>query len=1107
MSTYLWKYYLEDDVENFRLLLANANYTSSGHGKPQVATTSSGHAIGSPGKGLATSPTLHNKGRKPSGVGAGLSGSKGHRAFSNITLTRADINSKDSHGVTLLHHIASSSAESAPSYAVALLNLPLLDISIQDLESGWTPLHRALYFGNVTIARALLDRDMQDTIGYNSTNGYHGAGGLIKIKDREGNSPFDVFGATITTRILRHGASVSTLPTGSDDDEDDVAHGDSGDRNEDGPGSKVLLPQTSINGDELFMFGSNKNFTLGFGDEDDRQYPERITLKRPEHLLRRLRAEHQARSYSFCSKARSPRQEKTDFVGPDSIPALVEFQPIVIQDVQLSKLHTAVLTMDPEANLYVCGFGPGGRLGTGDETTRFNFTCIYGGGLVGKKVIGVGMGQNHTVAISSLGEVFTWGSNAFGQLGYSVPSSSVKDEEPLQLLPRQIFGPLKRESVIGTAASRTHTVVYTGTSLYTFGKNDGQLGLVDSDARSLEIQVTPRKVAASLFSSSITMVAAIDKATVCLLENHDVWIFANYGYTKMSFPLDGFSNYFLKNSYSTTRYDSTPNHISKISAGGDTICAMARMGDVFTVTLSQKSELAPVTTSTTNPAKIRGALSPPQRVWSLRKIHMAVRDVDVGQDGSVIICTESGSVWKRVKRAKIKETASPAGISEYKPKDYKFSRVPGLTRITAVRSNAFGAFAAVRRDCDVLKTQIGVASHMLWKDLFPLFSFHNLSRQEDSDTENPAPRLWTPRLTDSPATIRHAVLISPNVEETLACMFTANHASELSSGRFSLGTTTSDVLIPCHEFMLAGRSKVLRQALSEFRQSYFFSISEVLTVEYGKDGNVLVLFQGIDFLTLLNLVLYIYTDSLIDVWHHTRHSPQLAFRYRQVRTELMKVASHLGLRCLEQAARLMAEPPKTLHQDMECAILDPEFFETGDINVELNGSTVKVHSALMCQRCPFFEGLFHGRAAGRWLTSRRELLEEPQEAIKVDLQHVDVPVFELVLRHIYADTGEELFDEVISADYDGFLDLIMDVMSVANELMLDRLAQICQKILGRFGKHIVLYFKDTYGLMGVVNTRNICQLLNDVAPCSITEFKDAALEYICLNLEGMLENK
>lgn len=44
-------------------------------------------------------------------------------------------------------------------------------------------------------------------------------------------------------------------------------------------------------------------------------------------------------------------------------------------------------------------------------------------------------------------------------------------------------------------------------------------------------------------------------------------------------------------------------------------------------------------------------------------------------------------------------------------------------------------------------------------------------------------------------------------------------------------------------------------------------------------------------------------------------------------------------------------------------------------------------------------------------------------------------------------------------------------------------------------------------LTHVVNTRNVCQLLNAVAPCSVTEFKGAALEYICLNLEGLLENQ
>ena len=1040
MSTYLWKYYLEDDIDNFRQLLAGANYSATTHTRGHRAGANLGLIIGSPGKTLATSPTLRNK------------TTKSNHASTGVTLTRADINARDAHGVTLLHHIASSSVEGVSRFALAFAGLPLLDLYVQDLESGWTALHRALYFGNVTIARALMDRDRRDATDYSKTNGGHNVGGLIKIKDREGNSPFDVFGASITNRILRHITNQAALGGGNDEEEDGGLHGDGGEI-EDGSRSRLITPRVCVDGDELFMFGSNKNLTLGFGDGDDRQFPERIVLKRPEHLLQRLSAEHQSQSRGDLRTPGSPQQEEQEVLGRDDIPALVKFRPINILDVQLAKLHSAVLTTDPEANLFICGFGPGGRLGIGDESTRFNFTCIFGGPLLTKKIVNIGLGQNHTIAVSSHGEVFTWGNNGFGQLGYVLPTSKNKDDDPIQLLPRQIFGPLKREVILGAAASRIHSVVYSSNSLYTFGKNDGQLGLVDSDARSLEVQTIPRKVAASLFSSSIRMASAIDKATVCLLENRDVWVFANYGWKKVTFPLDGFSNYFLKNSYSSTRYDGAPNHITKISSGGDTICAMAKSGDVFTMTVSHSIDLSLATSSTTNPAKIRSALSTPQRIWSLRKSHMAVRDVDVGQDGSVIICTESGSVWKRVKRAKIKEAVSALGTTDYKPKDYKFSRIPGLTRITAVRSNTFGAFAAARCDTDVLRTQIEVASNSLWKDLFPLLPFHKLSSQEDSDTEEPAPRFWTPRLkSNDPASIRHAILTSKNLEEDISAIIDNHEYHEGASYDVKIGTTTCDIRIPCHEFILAGRSRTLRKSLQGFRRSYYSTIPDVLTIEYDKDGNTLILFHELNLLTILNYIFYAYTDSIIDVWHHTRHAPQLASTYRQVRTELMRTAGQLDMRRLEQAARMMVAPAMTLNQDMELAICESGYFEFGDVEIELQGTSLKVHSALICRRCPFFEGLFHGRAGGGWLSSRRENLQEQQEAIKVDLKHVELNVFEIVLRHIYADTGEELFDEIVSTDFNAFLDLIMEVMAVANELMLDRLAQICQKLLGRFGK-------------------------------------------------------
>ena len=1033
MSHLLWKSFLENDIDSFRRVLARATATSSSSSVQHVKNRAGGGNTGlstSPGNALATSPTL-TKGKK----GRGALKSKDEEG--PIILQRADLNWRDGHGKTLLHHIVSSTLDNAYEFAEALLEVPALDLHVQDQENGWTALHRAFYFGNVTIARALMARDAVDAV--TAPAGGQSCGGLIKMKDREGHGPFDVYATTVTVRSIRHADLVGG--EGSDSDDNDVAQGASGDANEDEQ-DRRLQPRVHVGGDEVFAFGSNKNLTLGLGDEDDRQFPERVQLQRPGHLMQRLLRGHLA---AQDRPRRSSDENRSKPFGIFELPAIVRYHPMIIQDVQLSKLSSAILTTDPEANLYMCGFGSGGRLGTGDETTRFSYVNVSGG-LAGRKVIAIALGQNHTIAISNHGETFTWGNNAYGQLGYA-SSAVAKDEEPVQLLPKQIYGPLKRETVVGAAASRIHSAVHTACSLFTFGKNEGQMGLVDSDARSLVSQTIPRKVGASLFTSSIKSVTAIDRATACLLESHEVLVFANYGYSKVNFNIDSSFKFFAELGHNMDRFGQgrpilRGNEVSKITAGGDTICAMTALGDVYTMHVTQQLEPSPSPVSTTNPSKIKGALSSPQLIWSRKKAPMAVRDVDVGQDGSVVICTESGSVWRRIRRPKIQDAGSN---SKPKAKDYKFSRVPRLTGIVAVRSNTFGAYAAVRKDTDLLHTELEVGEPNLWNDLAPLQPFRGFGA-ENSDTEDPVPRFWMAGQSTDLAGLRRAILTKEDLEEDLLVFF--QNRSDTGSD-MTIGSTMTDVRIPVHSFMLASRSPVLEKALSTFRKSYFASVPEILNVEYDSAGNPLVMFTGIDVITLINIALHIYTDTVVDVWQFTRRSPNLAYRYRQVRAELMKVAANLELRRLEHAVRLMTNPPHTMNEDFELAIQNPSFFENGDIEVELDGASQRVHGPLVCQRCPFFEGMFKGRAAGRWLDERRE---PEQDTVSVDLTHIDPQVFGYVLQHIYADTDDTMFNDVVVADLDAYLDLIIEVMSVANELMLDRLAQACQKVLGRYGE-------------------------------------------------------
>lgn len=1071
MSSLLWKYYYEDDLESFQQLLVQAQYNT----RPHVARGgNSGAVVGSPGT-LGTSPVLNLKSRRA--VGASAPNSGGH----GVVITKADVNWRDSAGVTLLHHAASSVADNAIGFAAALIEHALIDLYVQDVENGWTACHRAFYFGNVSIARLMLERDAGDAVG-RTTGHVHQTIGLIKVKDKEGLGPLDLYAATIKDRTLRPEAA-SRRRTGSHGSDDERPNF-TGEDDEAPDNAKISF--MDVNGDQLFTFGSNKNVTLGFGDADDRQFAERINLRRPEHLIRRFYEEYleeQQRRWSLHDPSISPIGPVSKSGWVEDLPFVVRSRPLIVQDVHMSRLHSAVLTADPEANLYMCGHGQGGRLGAGDEQTRFNFVCIESGALAGKRVATVALGQNHSLALSDEGEIFSWGNNGFGQLGYSLPKAALSDEDPISTIPRQIFGPLKREAVIGIAASRIHSVAHTANSLFSFGKNEGQLGIMDSDARSLEVQVTPRKVAAALFQSAISAVSANDKATVCLLESHDLWVFANYGYAKVPFPLEGFSNYFLKQSFLTTSYDTTPNRIIKTTCGGDTICALSSRGEIYTLLVSQRSE-NPTSSSTTNPSKIRSAVTTPQRIWSPKKSNMQATDVGVDADGSIILSTQEGSVWKRTKRAQIKD-ASASGSGDYKPKDYKFSRIPGLSRVLAVRASAFGAYAAVRRDCDVLKTQIVVEDSSLAKDLSPLLSLGLLSTgQLVSEDDTTRHRFWqAPQRPDGLQSLRHTIASSKDVEADLVGLAMRTFEDPSNKHDAIITTSTSDIAIPAHRFILTGRSKVLRRGFRDLCPTSTFTVQDLAVSEIDREGRTVIKFQGLDILTIIDLVLYLYTDSVVDFWHMTRIAPKMAYRYRQVRTELMKVATKLELGKLEPAVRQMVTPKSCLDMDLEIAFSDPAFFYDGDAIIDLEDDSMRVHSAFVCARCPFFEGLFMGRAGGRWLTDRAE-----DDEVSVDLRHISSKTFKLVLRHLYADTGTELFDEIISIGMEDFLDTVMDVMSAANELMLDRLSQICQAVVGRH-----------------VNARNVCGLLNAISPSSVHEFKDAGLEYLCLSLEAVLQ--
>lgn len=100
-----------------------------------------------------------------------------------MALRRWDVGDTDADGLTyrVLHLAAGTLTQQAYSFFSILLRNPDIRVNLQDYESGYTALHRALFAGNIRVARDLLARNDID----------------LSVKDAEGLTAFDLYNGTV----------------------------------------------------------------------------------------------------------------------------------------------------------------------------------------------------------------------------------------------------------------------------------------------------------------------------------------------------------------------------------------------------------------------------------------------------------------------------------------------------------------------------------------------------------------------------------------------------------------------------------------------------------------------------------------------------------------------------------------------------------------------------------------------------------------------------------------------------------------------------------------------------------------------------------------------
>ncbi|XP_026913156.1 inhibitor of Bruton tyrosine kinase isoform X4 [Acinonyx jubatus] len=371
---------------------------------------------------------------------------------------------KDAFGRNALHLVSSCGKKGVLDWLIE----KGVDLLVKDKESGWTALHRSIFYGHIDCVWSLLK---------------HGVS--LYIQDKEGLSALDLVMKDRPTHVVFK----TTDPT------------------------------------DVYTWGDNTNFTLGHGSQNSKHHPELVDL--------------------FSRSG------------------------VYIKQVVLCKFHSVFLSQ--KGQVYTCGHGPGGRLGHGDEQTCLIPRLVEG--LSGHNCSQVAAAKDHTVVLTEDGCVYTFGLNIFHQLGIIPPPSSCN-------VPRQMQAKyLKGRTVIGVAAGRFHTVLWTREAVYTMGLNGGQLGYLP-DPNGEKYVTAPRQVSA-LHHKDITLslVAASDGATVCVTTRGDIYLLTDYQCKKMASKQLNLKKVLV--SGGRMEYKVDPENLKE--NGGQKICilAMDGVGRVF----------------------------------------------------------------------------------------------------------------------------------------------------------------------------------------------------------------------------------------------------------------------------------------------------------------------------------------------------------------------------------------------------------------------------------------------------------------------------------------------------------------------------------------------
>ncbi|KAI9352508.1 hypothetical protein DFJ73DRAFT_659037 [Zopfochytrium polystomum] len=1033
------------DVGTLRSLLNSA--TGGSANTNAAVSPSEGMAFGN---GLSP-PKRHESNANSSrqtGTPSHLPGSKNHTPGS-ATMKRSatakrqvDVNERDQDGNCPLHLAV---AIGHREIVEVLLQNPKVNVNAQDIENGYTPLHKALFAGNLVISLMILRYRSNDVD--------------LTVRDKEGLSCLELLKLTYDQTpsdisIRNRDEEESGTDTDSNSDSslslNSFLEGSSSDAKSTSI-SDSAQDETFSSATSLWTWGSNSNYILGHRNSNDRPIPERVelTIKMPKVNLESI-ARHKP--------------------------------PITLASV--SKYHMLTVA---GGDVFAQGFGPGGRLGLGHEETVVIPTLVKG---ITESVVKVACGYDHSIALTTSGTVWTWGSNGHGQLGHTTEAGG---RAAPTLKPREVITNLNKVQIVAIAASKYHSAAVSSSGLlYTWGRNLGQLGYSGPhSANGQSIQYVPGKVT---HLSQIAQLAVTNHSTAVLIKQSDIYVLADFQTKKVNLPGNSLPP-------DITFYRSTPTaetiKVIKLSAGSHQLAAVTASGNVFLWTPP-----APPTPSLSNDgprvaAKVEAAAkqmqeefpqAKPTKIWSSSRMSTQANDVCVGVDSSLLIKTEDGHVYTASRNPKLDSKT---------PNLFRFQQVPNLQNISQVFCGPSGAYAAIRLDRIPPLPEPTTAT--LQSDMTALLadsvnvSVQNSGMQLSSDLGELCDVLLVPG-TMSWNGDRDIPRLEKNLGVPAICCILSARSSffrALLKTCCAPGGTFPQVFE-------SGSVVVDRFPLESHTQG------KILAVQFLNVSSIDVI-QGCMELTYSGVVSNDIIDSIVANKQEAKFIALLNLLQINGMPQQRRFDSIHGIACdssfvrqsffslynrISYASDLSLCKTDAVEKNGSHFSCD-EFHDTV---LKLANGELYAHRAILAARSPFFNALMGPDSAG-WTLKKDEcrLLQcfRSHSIIVVDLTHMHKEAVEIALQWSYGNEApSKLLGKTIAPrNYSEFYDFIIDVIAVADELILEGLKRTLTEVLvDRLDLTTVVTFlqlSDTYDLI---------------------ELKSTCLEYLCWNLDSCIES-